>query len=355
MTGIGSTGTLSVMLRRVQGFRALRSAAAQKPPSTWFLKRRRAAAKSKSLALISAIAIGTLVSGCGTSSTHNSTAASGAKETPLFRLLPKSTQTSKSIVLATNAEYPTCQYYAVPGGPMVGYEVDLWNAIAEQLGVQLKVINTAFNGLLPGVQAGRYNTAMECLDDTPQREKVVSFVDFEYDTAALYTLRTTAAAGKITSNPLSVCGKVTGEVTGESIAQNVEVVFDRQCAKHGLPKVILSEYPDQGSELTALYAGRIAFVMDDAAAASYVLQHAPVHLAELHEASWPKTYVGAIFNPSESQLAKAWLAAANAIVRDGSYGRIMQKWKVSSLALDHPGIDLCGRSAFCVRTDGNAG
>lgn len=103
----------------------------------------------------------------------------------------------------------------------------------------------------------------------------------------------------------SVGGKVTGEVTGESITQNVEVVFDRQCAKHGLSKVSLSEYPDQGSELTALSVGRIAFVMDGAPAANYFLQHAPAHLTELQETSWPKTYVGpSSARPNHSSLRR---------------------------------------------------
>lgn len=340
MTDIGSTGTPGAMYGRLQGRKAARSADAQKPPSRRSLKRPRASATSKFIALISAIAIGILLSACASSSTQQSTATSVAKETPLFHLLPKSIQQSKTIVLATNAEYPTYQYYATPGGPMVGFEVDIWNAIGKELGVNVKVINTAFNGLIPGVEAGRYQTSMEALGDQSDREKQMIFVDTEYGTIGLYALKSTAATGAVTSNPLSLCGKKTAAVVGSNDITQIQTYDSNYCKEHGKPAIQIEVFPDNSGVLEALYSGRVPYIFSDAAAATQIIKHGPDPTVEIPQNDWPKQYLGAIFNLNEGQLARAWLAGLQAAIRNGLYGQIMKKWDLTSVALDDPGINL---------------
>jgi polar amino acid transport system substrate-binding protein len=340
MTDIGSTDALSVTHRRLQVSKAPRSADAQKPLSRWPLRRPRASAKSKALALISAIAIGALVSACGSTSTQNSTAASSAKETPLFHLLPTSIQHSKTIVLATNAEYPTYQYYAHPGGPMVGFEVDIWNAIGKELGVHIEEINTAFNGLIPGVEAGRYQTSMEALGDQANREKQMIFVDTEYGTIGLYALKSTAATGAVTSNPLSLCGKKTAAVVGSNVITQIQIYDSKYCTEHGKSAIPIEVFPDNSGVLEALYSGRVPYIFSDAAAATQIIKSGPVPTVEVPQNDWPKQYLGAIFNLNDGQLARAWLAGLQAAIKDGLYGEIMKKWDLTSVALDDPGINL---------------
>ena len=57
----------------------------------------------------------------------------------------------------------------------------------QPLGVKINAVNTAFDGLIPGVQSGRYPTAMECISDSLDREKQVTFVDFVYDNRGVST------------------------------------------------------------------------------------------------------------------------------------------------------------------------
>jgi polar amino acid transport system substrate-binding protein len=341
MTHTGSTGRLSVIHRWLQGAtKDPQSYDAQKSRGGWPLGERRTSAKSQFLAIVSVIAIGTLISACGSSSTNQSNNTTAAKETPLFHTLPKSIQKSKTIVLATNAEYPTYQYYAHPGGPMVGFEVDIWNQIGKELGVHIKEINTAFNGLIPGVEAGRYQTSMEALGDAAGREKQMIFVDTEYGTIGLYALKSTAATHAVTSNPLSLCGKKTAAVTGSDIITNIQKYDSQYCTAHGKPAIHTEVFPDNSGVLEALYSGRVPYIFSDAAAATQIIKHGPVPTVEIPQNDWPKSYLGAIFNLNEGQLARAWLAGLQASIKDGTYGKIMKNWDLTSVALDNPGINL---------------
>ncbi len=101
--------------------------------------------------------------------------------------LPQKYRQSGVIKLVTDAKYPPFQSMN-DAGEMVGFEVDLWNAIAARLNVKMDVTSVAFDSLIPGVQSGRWDIAMEGITDNAERQKVVSFVDYGYTTSSAYIL-----------------------------------------------------------------------------------------------------------------------------------------------------------------------
>jgi ABC-type amino acid transport substrate-binding protein len=60
-------------------------------------------------------------------------------------------------------------------GKPAGYDVVLLNALAKQLGVKLKIENLDFNGLIPGLQAKKFDMVSVGLSPTPARAKVIGF------------------------------------------------------------------------------------------------------------------------------------------------------------------------------------
>ena len=119
------------------------------------------------VAAVLAVAIPAYAASGGSGGSGKATAAAA----PLANLLPPSIRKAGSLVIATDASYPPCEYFPKPGAAMVGFEPDLWNAMGALLGVKIKPVNTAFDGLIPGVQSGRYPVAMECISDSVAREK----------------------------------------------------------------------------------------------------------------------------------------------------------------------------------------
>lgn len=81
----------------------------------------------------------------------------------------------KTLVMATNAEFPPYEYYE--GEDVVGIDVDIASAIAEELGMELKVEDMAFDSIIPAVTSGKADIGAAGMTVTPEREENVAFTD----------------------------------------------------------------------------------------------------------------------------------------------------------------------------------
>ncbi|MBD1554735.1 ABC transporter substrate-binding protein [Pseudomonas typographi] len=255
----------------------------------------------------------------------------------LQALLPEAIRTAGVIHLATDAHYPPCESFAADNKTMIGYEPDLWNAMGEKLGVKVEPTSIAFDGLIPGVQSGRYDMAMECISDSPEREKQVTFVDFSYATNAFYALKNNA---KVNEDPLSLCGLTAAVQSGTDFAPTITELYSPHCVNAGKAPIKLAQYPSADAVLMALYSGRADFVVNDAASAKDIEKAAPKPIKVITSDLMPKFYLGIVIKRENTDLANAMLAALKAVHASGNYDRIMEKWDLAPLKLPNPGINL---------------
>lgn len=62
-------------------------------------------------------------------------------------------------------------------GNYIGYEIDLTKALAKEMGVEVKLINAAWSGLIPGLNNGNYDSLITAMTITEEREQAVEFSD----------------------------------------------------------------------------------------------------------------------------------------------------------------------------------
>lgn len=77
------------------------------------------------------------------------------------------------LVMGTSADMPPFEFYEA--SEIVGYDIDIAKAIAEELGVKLLVRDMDFSALIPSLQSGRVGFVMASMTPTPEREKSISF------------------------------------------------------------------------------------------------------------------------------------------------------------------------------------
>ena len=75
------------------------------------------------------------------------------------------------------AEVPCSPYEYYDGDKLVGIDVDVANAIAEKLGMKLEVVDIAFDSIVSGVQAGKYDMGMAGMTVNEERLEKVNFSD----------------------------------------------------------------------------------------------------------------------------------------------------------------------------------
>jgi polar amino acid transport system substrate-binding protein len=94
----------------------------------------------------------------------------------LFDQLPESIKSSKVMTLATDPTDPL-EFYD-DKNVLVGAEVDMAVALGTVLGIEIKMVPSKFDAIIPGVEAGRFDGSMSGFADRKERQKVVDFVDY---------------------------------------------------------------------------------------------------------------------------------------------------------------------------------
>ena len=82
------------------------------------------------------------------------------------------------LVMATNAEFPPYEYYE--GEDIVGLDADFAQAIADKLGMDLKIEDMAFDSIIPAVTSGKADFGAAGMTVTEEREQQVLFSDTYY-------------------------------------------------------------------------------------------------------------------------------------------------------------------------------
>ena len=82
---------------------------------------------------------------------------------------------SDTLVMATNAEFPPYEYYE--GDEVVGLDAEIAQAIAEELGMTLKIEDMAFDSIIPAVTSGKADFGAAGMTVTEDRKKNVDFTD----------------------------------------------------------------------------------------------------------------------------------------------------------------------------------
>lgn len=287
-----------------------------------------------SLALVTAL----VAVGCaaGTPSSDPTSSASDLVDPALQALLPADVLEKGEIVVGTDPSYPPCDFLN-DAGEIDGYNNALLQAMAPRLGVKITMEGIAFDGLLPGVESGRFDAAMECITDNAERQEIVQFVDYSYSTKGIIKLADSKA--EITENPLTMCGLHAGVQTGTEFVTDVEL-FNENCAQAGEPAIETTNFPTTADQNTALQSGQIDFAVTSFATGAWQSKETDGLFDILPSPLLSKTYVGIVVGLDNDPLAAALQGALESIMADGTYEKVMAEWQLEALMLPKTGINL---------------
>ena len=143
-------------------------------------KMKKLGAVAASLAFAGALAL----TGCGNSDAPADAAGSAdASGSDTMQLV-----TDGTLTIGTSAEYEPFEY--MEDGEYKGFDLELAQAIADDLGLELKIENVDFDTIVPGVASGtKYDMGIAAITANPEREKEVGFTDSYYmDDQAIVTM-----------------------------------------------------------------------------------------------------------------------------------------------------------------------
>ena len=124
-----------------------------------------------------------------------------------------------TLVMATNAEFPPYEFHE--GDDVVGIDADIARAIGEEMGMEVKIEDMAFDSIIPAVTSGKADFGAAGMTVTEDRKKNVDFTD-TYATATQVII---VKEGSDIAGPDDVTGKKIGVqlgTTGDIYADDIE-------------------------------------------------------------------------------------------------------------------------------------
>lgn len=159
------------------------------------------------------------------------------------------------LVMGTNATFKPFEYK--DGGQVVGFDVELAQAIAKDMGKELKIEDMSFDGLLPALESGQIDMAVAGMSVTSEREKNALFSDPYYQ----------ASQRIIVPKNSKIANKY--QLEHKKIAVQLGTTGDQAASKIKGAQVV--QFPAAPNALQELAAGKVdAAVIDDAPAKQYV-------------------------------------------------------------------------------------
>lgn len=88
--------------------------------------------------------------------------------------------TNQKIVMVTSADYPPYEFRDTASGKneIIGFDVDIAKYITKELGLELSITDTDFNGIIPALQSKRADFAMAGMTPTAERKKTLTLAIF---------------------------------------------------------------------------------------------------------------------------------------------------------------------------------
>lgn len=155
---------------------------------------------------------------------------------------------AKDIVVATDTAFVPFEFKQ--DGEYTGFDIDMWNAIAEDLGLDYELRPMDFAGIIPALQTGQVDVALAGITIKPERQEVIDFSDGYYDSG----FRLMVPADSDVANWDDLAGKTLAVKTGTSASD---------WAEENLPDTELRKFPNIDNAYLELRTGRVDAAMHD--------------------------------------------------------------------------------------------
>ncbi|MEV3920165.1 ABC transporter substrate-binding protein [Actinomadura coerulea] len=293
--------------------------------------RRRALAAS-ALVLTGALAL----SACGDSNDSGdsgSAASNTSVDSKLAAMVPAAIKSDGKLSIGTDASYPPNESVDPASQKIVGWDVDLFSAVAAKLGLKTQYSNAGFDTIIPGVQSGKYEAGVSSFTDTKEREGAVDFVTY-------YSAGTTWAVLKGNPkgvNPDDACGKSIGVQQGTVQVDDL-AARSKKCTDAGKPAVKSVVRKQQTEVNNDLVAGKVDGMAADSPIVGDAVKKTGGKL-EIIGQTYDTAPYGYAVGKNSGQLKEAIQGALKALIADGTYKKILTDAGVESGAITDPKIN----------------
>jgi polar amino acid transport system substrate-binding protein len=227
-----------------------------------------------------------------------------------------------TLIAAIVPNYPPFEYKDPATDKLMGFDVDLGEALAAKLGVKLQWEETGFDQMMSALATHRVDIILSGMTDLPERRDAVDFIDYSTSGPQFYTLKTRASEFPAMD---ALCGKTVGASRRTSFPGDIGKWSDEHCVKAGKKPVNVVGTDGSSDARMQLRQSRIDAAVQGGETLPYQNSieenaYAPIGKPFLSQ------YNGIGVAKGDTAMRSGLTAALNALIADGSYQKLLAKW-----------------------------
>ncbi len=224
-------------------------------------------------------------------------------------------ESKETLVMGTSADYPPFEYIdSSKGDDIIGFDVDIANYIADELGYTIEIKDMDFSGLITALSSERVDFVLAGMTPTEERKENVDFSEIYYTANHMIV---SSASNKITA-PEELEGKKVGVQLGSIQEDKANEIKDGGV---GMEIITLNRIPELIQELKS---GRYdAIVIEDTVANGYLKSN-----DDLSGENLPNTEEAgsAVAFPKDSELTEEFNNVIKEMKENGKMDELIEKW-----------------------------
>jgi len=221
-------------------------------------------------------------------------------------------QKSGKLTVGLDDSYPPMEFRD-SNNKLVGFDVDLGDAVGKKLGVKTEYTSTDFNGIILALSSSKFNIILSAMSITADRKKSIDFSD-------AYVMGGQVAAIKQGNTKIKKLDDLKGKVVACQLGSTGDTAAT---AMKGLKEV--KRYDKITEAFQELSIGRVDAVIMDAQVGGYYVAKKPGQYKVLTE-KISEEPMGIGFKKKDVELKAAIQKAINELKADGTLSKLSVKW-----------------------------
>ncbi|TEA80212.1 glutamine ABC transporter substrate-binding protein GlnH [Allopusillimonas ginsengisoli] len=217
----------------------------------------------------------------------------------------------KTLLVATDTAFVPFEFKQ--DGKYTGFDIELWEAIAQEANLKYELRPMDFNGIIPGLQTGNLDAALAGITIRDDRKKVIDFSDPYYESGLAI----------LVNNDNSDI-KTADDLKGKTVAVKIGTATV-DFLKENVPEAKLKLFPNIDNAFLELATGRVDAVVHDTPNVQYFANTGGKGRVKVVGALKSGDYYGIAF-PKGSDLVPTVNKALKALQDNGKYDELYTKW-----------------------------
>lgn len=281
------------------------------------------------LGVAGAVALSLSMAACGEKENTGGQPGAGpsvtaAADSALAAKVPDAIKADGVIKVGTDSTYAPAEFLDSDGKTVIGFDVELFNAVAQKLGLKAQYESAPFDAILPGVDSGKYEMGVSSFTVNAERLQSVNMVSY-FSAGTQWATKKGNPAGVDTEN---ACGKKIAVQTGTVQVDDI-TARSKKCTDAGKPAITIDQYQAQSDATAAVVSGKDDAMLADSPVGAYAVKQSGGQLELLGDIYESAPY-GYAIKKDQQAFAEVVKEAVQAVIADGTYKAALEKWGVEA-------------------------